>query len=334
MTVMGTISFLKLNSNDVFLLLVRNYSNSAIPSSFKTIDLSLLSSDSEKVFSRKNFWRRPKMELIKKVDDFVQFVIVEPFHLYAPHLAHPLWTIMYTNSICEGFSYIQEGVIPLTTTYVTRTPLKGLLKNFIYDFMTNGRVWYYRPWYLRDKIIDQSRIDSYATNNRFFSYLPAKTNIIKWKTPPEDYNINFEDKHMIFIFDAYVAHGIMKEKDYLQMCKSLIDKMASKFNYLKFHPGQSKKEVEEIKNYFLTKKLCIQILSNSTPFEYVIMTKKNLKITGYGSSLLFLAHDYGHEVFCRDDDLLKFKTYRQYRKNFGAMSFAEYTRGSVHGKCC
>ena len=324
LTVMGTLDYLKLGDKDVLLILVRNYTNKYICKSIETIDASLLSYESEKVFNRRNFLPAPKKRFIEKVEQFVDEVIGTSFHLYAPHLAHPLWTILYTNKQCLMFSYLQEGLVPFTSAYVVKTPLKGLVENYFYDKVTSGRVWFYRPWYLKDHIDDDKGLDAFAINDKFFKFLPAKTTIIHWPLPEQDINVEFESEHKIFVYDAYVAHHIMESNDYLEVCKELIDEEASANNYLKFHPGQSKREIEAIIQYFEMRKLHYNILDNSIPFEYIIMTKKNLRLTGYGSTLLFLAHDYGHQVSCKDDRLLKYKLYRRFRRTCGFMSFNEY----------
>ena len=325
LTAIGVIAYLHLEISDIIMVLVRNYTNDFLPGDFVIWDASSLSYESEKVFNRRNFWRSPKINFIKRVDATINSYISESFHLYAPHLAHPLWTIMYTNEKCEYFSYIQEGCIPFSNAYVSQTPLKGLLKNFLYDKISNGRVWFYRPWYLRDKIKDCSKIDAYAINYKFFSHLPAKVNIVKWPVPPKKISIDFQVNHTIFIFDAFVTHNLIKEREYLSMCKELIKSEASEHNYIKFHPGQSENEKKEILSFFRASNLTYYVLDDSIPFEYVIMMKKNLKFAGFGSSLLFLAYDFGHKVICRDDDLLSFKLYSNYRSFCGFMSFKQYT---------
>jgi len=324
LTAIGTISFLKLDSIEVLFLLVRNYKNDDIPKEVVVYDVSSLSFESERVFNRRNFCRRPKMAFVDKVDSFINDIIGEAYHLYAPHLAHPLWTIMYTNDKCEYFSYIQEGYIPFKKAYVVKPTTKGKIENFFYDRITNGRVWFYRPWYLKEKIKDHSKIDAFAINNSFFSYLPAKCNIIKWPLPKENIDLIFPRNHTIFIYDAFVTHNLIRSKDYISMCKILIDEQATEHNYLKFHPGQSEEEKKKIISYFQLKNLKYTVLENSIPFEYVLMTQKELRLVGYGSSLLFLAHDYGHEVICEDDRLMTFKLYSRYRNFYGFMSFKEY----------
>lgn len=326
LTAMGVINFLKINILDIIIVLVRNYKNKYLNEKYVIIDATSLSNESERVFNRRNFLRNPKSRFISKVDIFISSVIGGEYNLYAPHLAHPLWTILYTNKNCVHFSYIQEGLVPFTTAYVTKTPIKGILENFIYDWISSGRVWFFRPWYLKDHIIDDSKIDAYAINDLFFKYLPVETKIVKWPLPEYEMNVHFEDQHRIFIYDAFVAHHIMESIDYIQMCKNLIDDYATSYNYLKFHPGQSKDEKEIIKSYFDEKGLAYYVLDNAIPFEYVIMAMKNLKLVGYGSTLLYLAHDYGHEVVCRDDDLLKFSRYRLYRKSCGFMSYKDYIK--------
>ena len=324
LTTMGTINYLKLDVSSIIFLLVRNYKNEYLCKDFRIIETSLLSYESEKAFASKNIWRKNKTDIIKKIDEFIITNIGQSYCLYAPHLAHPLWVVLYTNKACCHFSYIQEGLAPFAKRFVMSPPLLGYLEILYYDMLVHGRMWYYRPWYLKTRIRTDIQMDAYANNEKFFKYLPLKTTIVQWPLPKQDISVNFEEDHKIFIYDAYVVHHVMKSDDYIMMCKKLIETQAANINYLKFHPGQSKEEIDAIKDFFKSKNLKFQVLDNAIPFEYIIMTKKNLKLTGYGSTLLYLAHDYGHKVNCYDEELLKFKSYRRYKKINGGLSFNEY----------
>ena len=324
LTAMGTIDYLKLEVSSIIILLVRNYKNTYMRKDYRILDASDLSYKSEKAFASRNLRRKDKVEMIKIIDEFIIDNIGETFHLYAPHLAHPLWVVLYTNKACCHFSYIQEALAPFTNRFVTRTPLLGFFENIYYDMLTHGRMWYYRPWYLHSRIRIDIKMDAYARNEKFFKNLPLKTSIIDWPLPEQDISLSFEEDHKIFIYDAHVVHHIMKSDDYIMMCKKLIETQAATYNYLKFHPGQSIEETNIIKEYFKSKNLNFLVIDNAIPFEYIIMTKKNLKLTGYGSTLLFLAYDYGHKVYCYDKELLQFKSFKKYIKNNGGILFDEY----------
>ena len=323
LTTMGVINYLGAEQSDVLLLYVRNYKNS-LDNQYKRIDISYLSDKVDSIFC-KNVNKKGKNQIIIEVDKFVSEDINCTFHLFAPHLAHPLWQILYTNKKCVFFSYIQEGILPYKTAFVSFPPLLGLLRNIKFRLLyQTDRVWPYRPWFLRTKIKKISNVDAFAINNKFFKYLSVKKNIVQWPKIVQKDEITFQDKHMIFIYDAFVKNGIMNSDDYIKECKNLIKEMATDYNYLKFHPGQSNQEIEIIKDYFnqLGKKYIV--LDNMIPFEVIIMSQQNLSLTGYGSSLLFLAYDYGHNVFCYDSRLLKYNLYRDYRNRCGFMSFREY----------
>lgn len=325
LTVMGTIDYLHLLPVDVILICVRNYKNEHLKDYPNVIDASKLSDESSVMWNH-DLNRIGRLKYIKKVDEFINMKIGESYHLFAPHLAHPFWQLFYTNNKCEFFSYVQEGTLPFTKCFVTKTPIKGKIQNIVYKLLFTRRTWYYRPWFLKDSIKDLSKVDAYTTNDKFFKYLPVEKKYVKW--PSQNIKTEFLPDHRIFIYDAFVSNSIMISDDYITMCKKLVDEYAEKNNYLKFHPGQSEEEKEIIKNYFASKGLNYIVLDNSIPFEYVIMQEKNLHLVGFGSSLLFLAHDYGHHVICRDDDLLQFRRYKNYRNLCGFMSFHEYSKSS------
>ena len=324
LTAMGVVEYQKLKKEEILLVLVRNYRNEMIKK-YHFVDWSDLNLFSETIFANKysvSIVRR----IIKDVDAKINSIFGNCYHLYAPHLAHPLWQIAYTSLFCKRFSYIQEGMIPFTTAFVTSPKPFGMIKNWYMKIISLNRVWIYRPWFLKTEIRDFSKVDAYAINNKFFKHLPLPVHIVNWPEPNIKVKSVFEKEHTIFVFDAYVKNGVMKSDDYLCMCKKMIDLNSSLYNYLKFHPGQSANEIKAIIDYFNVNKLRYEILDNNVPLEYIITKNKGLHLAGYGSSLLFLAYDYGHNVTCHDEELIQFPLYRKYRKNCGFMSFAEYTK--------
>lgn len=311
--------------NDILLILVRNYKNLRLKN-FNYVDASELSVRCENEFNNRRYNKTKKLKVIADVDAFIGKYVSGYFHLYAPHLSHPFWISLYTNQRCVRFSYMQEGNIPFRSAYVSKSPISWKIKNYLASKIITDRVWYCRPWFLRDQIKNISVVDSYANNEKYFKYLPVKTNIIKWPLPDSSVDIDFKPNHSIFIFDAHVKNGIMKSSDYMRMCQKLINENSSKYNYLKFHPGQCQEEVDYIISLFKGNGLQFIVLDNSIPFEYVIMSKSNLHIVGYGSSLLYLAYDYHHHVCCKDGELMQFKLYRKFRKESGCMSYEEYIK--------
>lgn len=324
LTVLGIIDYLSLSKNDVLLLRVRNYDND-LTKYWDTIDTSKLCSECE-VLLRKDLKRNLKIDYIKKVDDFVSTYFSNKYHLYAPHLAHPFWQVMYTNSKCTHFSYVQEGALPFTSAFQNKVPFWGKVKNLIFKIIGSERYWYYRPWFLKSKIKKTSLVDSYSTNEAFFRYLPVPNYRIRWPEPTMDYSISLKNPHMIFIFDGFVSNMIMQLDDYLGECKKLIDKEAKTYNYLKFHPAQKRDEISTICEYFKQKNLHFEELESTKPFEYTIISNRDLNLTGFGSSLLYLAYEHGHNVTCYDYVLNKYILYRENRKRCGFMSFDEYVK--------
>lgn len=320
MTAIGTVEYLKHMQDDVIILYVRNYKNSVVNLPYKIYDMSLLSTETEQM--HKKHYRIQRC--IKKTDSFVDEYVCSEYSLYAPHLAHPFWQMLYTNEKCADFSYIQEGAIPFQKAYHEVLTFREKVKAFIHNkiLYRTKRIWYPHYWYVRGTLYKQDRINSYSTNNIFFKYLHSDNHIIKWPLFEIKKELDYGAK--VFIFDGFITNSLIEPYFYLESCKKLIEEYAAEKNYIKFHPAQSEKEKEMICSYFNVKKVEYIILDDSIPFELYISTMKSLTLVGFGSSLLYFGKDKGHTVICKDYWLERSTIYMANRTAFGYENFKTF----------
>ncbi len=312
LTAQGTINYLGLNKESIIFLYVRNYKNSLFKVSYKTIDASELYEECEFLF--KNYFVRKR--IIADIDKFIKNYINDEYELFAPHLGNGLYQLFYTNPNCKKLSYIQEGGIPFKSAYKTSlTPLEYLIITIYNKHLLTKRVWKPFRWYVKGYMKDNSVIDSYATSDSFFKYLPSINHIIKW--PYCKLDITIKKESCIFIFDGFSHHQFIEQDFYLKMCERLIQETKKEYNYIRFHPVQDTDERNKILNIFKRFNADFEIMDESIPFELIISSVQNLTIAGFGSSLLFFARDFGHNVICKDKWLISSKKYRIYRKKSG-----------------
>lgn len=320
-TAVGCVDFLKLSQPDILFIYVRNYKNSIMKCDWETVDLSQIFAD----YPAPRIWRERKLRtnFIRIIDEFVSSNIKSNYKLYAPHYGHPFFQAFYSNQRCVYGSYIQEGGIPFKNTYIVNPPIKQKVLYWAINsiYLRTKRVWMPHEWYYKGILYKQNKIDSFATSDSFFHYLPSDNHIVKW--PKISVNVDIEDNSTIFIFDGFVFHHFVESDFYLECCHRMIVEDSSPMNYLRFHPAQSEEEKEKILSYFREINKKYEIMDTSIPFETIILCNKHLKIAGLGSSLLFFARDLDHSILCHDRWLSKSVLYKRYKKVSGFLYFDE-----------
>lgn len=313
LTSLGTINYLKLPPKNVLLLYVRNYKNTVVDVIYHVEDISDLYNLCEHLFD--SFKKRE--EIIGRIDLFINSKIIDQYELFVPHLGNGLFQILYTYPYCQKVSYIQEGGIPFKAAYKTRLSLFEKSIYWIYNryYLRTDRIWKPFRWYVQGYIKNTCELNSYAISNTFFKYLPSHNHIIKW--PKISIQIAIKSHSTIFIFDGFVHHGLVEYDIYMKLCTKLIKENADKINYIRFHPAQDLTERQCIQSCFDNLGFKYDIMNEQIPFEMIISELSNLKIAGFGSSLLFFAADYGHTVVCRDKWLSESNLYMRYKKKYG-----------------
>lgn len=323
LSAMGTINYLKLPSENVLMLYMRNYNNRCICHDYKVLEVSDFMNSFDTLFSS----HAEQKKCIERIDDFIECNIGEKYRLFCPHLGHGVWQAFYTHSLCMEMSYIQEGGMPYTTVYLTHFSFKRFILFYsVKIYLRTNRVWR-GGWYTHGTMTKQKELHSYAVNSLFFRKLPSINHIIKW--PTVDVGIKIKLESTIFIFDGFVQNHLIERDFYMKKCRELVFQCVNNYNYIKFHPAQTQEDIEMILSYFQEQKCRYELLPNDIPFEMILLSNRNLKLAGFGSSLLYFAYELGNEVISQDQWLLSSPLYKNYRKKCGFMSFTEYKKSLV-----
>jgi hypothetical protein len=323
---MGTVEYLHLKPDDVIFLYMRNYKNSITPVPFRIFDITTLFNKIQLEWNKpfrvqKKLIRDEQKSLISELDSFVIQHIKNTYHLYVPHLWAIPFQLFYTHSLCKKVSYIQEGAVCQKKVFWVKRPLLEKLRLFINLRFCKVR-FFYGCWFISGSIYKQFHLDSYATNNHYFAYLPSRNHIIKW--PLIKINEKFDIKCNFFIFDGFVGNHIAEYDVYMCNCGKIIDKYATSDNYIKFHPEQTLQERDQILTFFKKKKVKFQILNDDVPMEYIILSLAKATFVGFGSSLLHYAKDCGHNVICHDDWMMETSSlFQEHQRKFGLPLFQE-----------
>ena len=315
---MGTVEYLHLKNEDVIFLYMRNYKNSITPVPFKIFDITELFN---KVQLGWNGSCYDQKNLISELDLFVAQSINNNYYLYVPHLWAIPFQLFYTHSMCRKVSYIQEGAVCQKKVFLVKRSLLERLRLFAYLRFRKAR-FFYGCWFISGCIYKQFYLDSYATNNHYFEYLPSRNHVIKW--PLIKINENFEEKSIFFIFDGFVGNHVAEYDVYMCNCGKIIDKYATSNNYIKFHPEQTLQERNQILAFFEKKNVKFQILNDDIPMEYIILSLTKATFVGFGSSLLHYAKDCGHKVICHDDWMMASSPlFQKHQREYGLALFQE-----------
>ena len=93
---------------------------------------------------------------------------------------------------------------------------------------------------------------------------------------------------------------------------------------MKFHPAQTDEERKTILRYFSEMGYMAEIMSDEIPMEFIIIQFRKMKYIGFTSSLLYYAHDYGHEVISYETKLLSSsKLFSEYVRESGFQTYSE-----------
>lgn len=314
LTALGTVEYLKLKDEEVILVYTRNYSNEITHIPFKIVEGTEITDACRTIGDDYEGY-------IRKVDNFIDKNIEGKYNLYVPHFQHYCFQLFYTHKRCKKASYIQEGGPALTKMYENDVPLIERIKSFIRHTILGNRTFECK-WYKRGTLYKQHSINSYAINDVYFHYLPSHNHIVKW--PEEKLGVKLNADYPIFIFDGHISNGFVEPDVYMQICREMIAQNAAENNYIKFHPAQNKEERAAIRHFFADKGCSAEVMSDDIPMEYVIMQFKNLTFVGFTSSLLYYAHDYGHNVICCEKKLIEAsEAYRKRLDTSGIQTYAE-----------
>lgn len=312
LTAVGVIESLQIQAEEIIFVISRNYKNTFHHSLYKEIDLSLTFKDSmDEPFK---FWKLNK--LVKYVDSILEKEVNDKYLAYLPHVGVFLPQVLATNKNCRGIRFIEEGSCCYSPRIeIKRYPIKEIIKILYSQVFTQfKRFWFTDFVFYHEFLHKRKEVETelFCISQKAYEYLNYKKHIVQWPTIKIDDTLN--QQYPIFIFEAAIEQKYAEKEIYLDRVKKVIESESEEVNYIKFHPAQHKANIEVIHSHF--KRLGKQVidLPNDVPFELVILNQKDLKIIGFGSSLLLYAKSLGHQVKSFESLLLDDPKYKEYKK--------------------
>lgn len=315
LTALGVIEKENIPKEDVIFIYSRNYQN-VLPIGYRSFDFSTEIEDTFYImlsWSRRHFFLNKKNRN-RSVDFFDKFItenVVTSYYLYVCQLLVHANQILATNPLCRECFFIQEGGRVMTPFLTDHISWFCRLYNSI---ILNGdkRLWKMSNWFPNKKTPYNRHIIAYAFDKNYFGNMPQEIRIVKW--PPIKLNINLDTNRPIFVLEGAVELGQIENFLYEKAVKRLVSEFASEKNYIKFHPKNSNEAKEKYKSFFLEKGAEVEELPMNIPFELILANFENLRLYGFGTSLLFYGKALGHQAVSREEYLLSSARYRIYVK--------------------
>ena len=317
----GIVNALNLPGFDVIFIFTRGFRTADLLEESKQI---IADEEFERLGGLKNPGNRPVMrQELKAFDEMViTWVSGQDFSLYVPHLWAPFFKLLQTHQLCKHVSLVQEGAYPVASLFFNRLPKTLQLRMKFSDWRKYGTTRLYgNGWYTDGELRHQRVLDAYAIYPEFFQYLSCNLHIVEW--PECKGHLPEQINGPVFIFDGYVGLRICSKDYYLHSCLRMITENAGPNNFLKFHPQQSAEERQAIIEFFRQTGRSFKILDDTVPFEFYINALEQMKIIGFGSSLLYFAKARGHQIICLDRRLMDDPLYKKYHSR-GVPFFDEY----------
>jgi len=329
LTSIGVVRYLELDEHDVLFICTRHFHAGYFPAGCTTVR-------ADEEYDRWNVViesgvRGDIRKTIKEVDEHISKWIGERYQLYVPHLANPVFLLLYHHPDCTRVSYVQEGAFTVKGMFVNRLSAIYKLRRRFALFRHKGSLRFYGIglWYCDGVLDRQKRVDAYAIYRQFFQYLPCDLHLVDWPDINVDNMLGIDGP--VFVFDGYVKNHMAAEDYYLSRCDMMAERFHGEKNYLKFHPAQSEDERTRICRMFESRALDYTVMDDLIPFELYIIKNSHMTVVGMSSSLLYYAQQRGHTVVCCDTWMLGDPSYRKFR-DAGAPLFHEYFEDALEVK--
>lgn len=305
LTAIGTINYLGLKDDEVVMVLVRNYRNSISKDNYVKLDMSWAYNISliYNLFSYNSIIHRIDNEIAKLVGN-------DNYILYAPSPGGVrILQILFTNSLCVGMNYLQEGALVFGKLFERRKqPLVYQVYDIFLALFYKHRLWSsHFSWTVPDFLINSKTTpETFAISKDIFSKSGLKCNIIKWPKydiSGTEYEIN--EDYPCFVFESSVEMKMVERDIYMELVKQLVLENAGSMSYVKFHPYQSGENKQIILGLFKKMNKPYIELSMGFPFEIYLSSYSHLKVCGFNSSLLVYARQLGHQTISKEKELLQ-----------------------------
>ncbi|TDW48586.1 hypothetical protein EV144_10396 [Flavobacterium sp. 270] len=303
---------LSLKKEEIFFISTRNYKIDVTSQIDLNTEFELLNNT-----SYSNFFL--KWYLIKRIDEKLNNANIDLYHIYLPHIAHPLFQILGSNKKCYKINIMEEGSNCLS--YRLYNPEINIKKKLISLIFNKTGLW------------GQNRYFRVSSNSEL-KYFTKKTLPVFYGISSKSFQyVTDYEKQVIEIYqDQVISSRPIPDHASIVLLESIIEQdnlnssvffdsielMANKLNveevYLKFHPYQNTENRKQIIK-ILEKYTIVNLIEDDVIMEKIFLYTKNLKVYGFTTSLLFYAKSFGHEAFSfaylwKDD--LKYKNYTRF----------------------
>lgn len=316
----------KIDLNEVRFLVLNHFNKINFP--YKVYDFE---QDFVKLFRPQSFFSRIFSEdsQLKLFDEkFNHFIDYDNFILYLPNVYGKNKQAFINHKNCVQVNFLEEGMMAYsyTETYKGdfyknlnfREKFFASISRFLFRFRKRRQ---FAPKHFFDIAPISKKYKSifFGFSSKAFEKYKIKNMVV---TPMVTINTKTKlpEKSTVFILDALPENNHVNYQRFIKSITDFLKKTNSK-NYIKFHPLQSQKTIQDITSFCKNKNIDIEILDRSIIVEDIIINSKNLEFYGYISALLFYAKLNHHKVHCL---LYEFKDDQNFKEYLTKQDFNYY----------
>lgn len=323
---LSIIKALNLKEKDVRFL-VREHFYKTHTFQYKTYEYE---SEFRKLFTAQPFYKRilnESNQYINFDEKITKFVDNQHFIIYLPNVFSTERQALINHKLCKQVNFTEEGLMiySYTDTYKQSflnnlTGLKKITASISRKLFYYGRRRQFAPIHFFDTSVINKKLKPiyYSYSELGFSkYTTQKPVVLEIEALNKDSQLP-ENSHVITL-DSLAENQCVGYDAYITSVKKIITELSEENIYLKFHPLQSEKIIDEIINFCKKKNININIIEKEIILEDYIINSKNLKFYGHISSLLFYAQVMGNHIaktyiddFLQDEKFLHYLSQQQF----------------------
>jgi len=318
------IEALSLKKENIFFICTRNYKIDFDDQINLNAEFELLNNT-----NYSNFFL--KWHLIKKIDRKLNSAGIDLYHIYLPHIAHPLFQILGSNKKCCKINIMEEGSNCLS--YRLYNPPVNLKKRLITLMLNKSGLWGKNRYFRVSSNSELKYFDKkilpifYGISPRSFeNVIGYEKRIVSIYQENEVISKQIPDNVNVLLLESIIEQDNLSSALFFDSIEFIAKKINNEEVYLKFHPYQNANNRERVIG-ILEKYSNVNLIADDVVMEKVFLYAKNLKVYGFTTSLLFYAKSFGHTAFSfaylwKDD--LKYKNYTKFN-DFNIEEFVQRT---------
>lgn len=308
---LATIEHLKLKPDQVLIILCRDI---RIGKDYPVLKLTPEEEQIQLIPSYGSKEVLRKIGILWKLDQKIsRFVNHTGFTLYLPSEKNYLMQFLQTHSLCKKRNFIEEGILTYQLEFKKVTALRN-------GFKDNLRHILRFPFHLFRSSVGQASLPIALKDfNVYVATRKARELLKSFHAEQVDVNRILKTQtdesprvSNLYIFDAVVEMGLSDHIPFMESLETFISTQVPRKNlHVKFHPFQKDNAVYQA--LFDKYEIEYTILGSEVIPEMIIAQSSSMVVYGLASSVLFYAHEIGHQVFSFSPILAeadpKYKTY-------------------------